>query len=406
MFYQRKQCIIKKRTNIPRGGANTVRGGYREGAGRKPIKNKRIAKNIYLPEDLLTKIENLKIEDGTSFSKKCVHLIGEALENYSTKEEKLKKKLKFIDLFAGIGGIRQGFEDENTVSVFSSEWDKFAQKTYEANYGELPTGDITQVEAKNIPEHDVLLAGFPCQPFSMIGKREGFEHETQGTLFFDVLRIVQYHMPKMLLLENVTGLLTIQNGETFKLIKKSLEEAGYNIFAEVLDAQNFGLPQVRKRVVIVGFRHDLGITSFDFPKGDTSYRKPIREILEGDVDGYSISTHLQGSYLFKKDDGKPQIVDKSSDIQVKTLVASYHKIQRLTGTFVKGGETGLRLLSELECKRLMGFSDDFIIPVSRTQMYRQFGNSVAVPMIKAVADEMKKVVNNVEQTTKQLELFV
>lgn len=383
-----------------------MRGGFRKGAGRKKAQKKRIAKNIYLPEDLLNKVENLSQKDGTSFSQKCVHLIEEAVEQYKIKEDKLKNKLKFIDLFAGIGGIRKGFEDENTKAVFSSEWDKFAQKTYEANYGEMPAGDITAIEAKDIPEHEVLLAGFPCQPFSMIGKREGFKHETQGTLFFDVLRIVQYHMPKMILLENVTGLLTIQKGETFRIIKKSLEEVGYNIFSEVLDAQDFGLPQVRKRVVIVGFRKDLEITSFDFPKGDPSYRKPICEILEGDVEGYSISKHLQGSYLFKKDDGKPQIVDKNSDIQVKTLVASYHKIQRLTGTFVKGGDTGLRLFSELECKRLMGFSDDFVIPVSRTQMYRQFGNSVAVPMIKAIADEMKKALNNVDQTPKQLELFV
>lgn len=168
-----------------------------------------------------------------------------------------------------------------------------------------------------------------------------------------------------------------------------MEEAGYRVFSDVLDAQNYGLPQVRKRVVIVGFRDDLGITQFTFPKGNISEKKTIGEILETDVDGYSISKHLQENYLFKKDDGKPQLVDKNSKIQVKTLVASYHKIQRLTGTFVKGGETGVRLFSQLECKRLMGFPDDFIVPVSRTQMYRQFGNSVAVPMMKSVADEMK-----------------
>ncbi|HEM5163991.1 TPA: DNA (cytosine-5-)-methyltransferase, partial [Streptococcus suis] len=206
----------------------------------------------------------------------------------------------------------------------------------------------------------------------------------------DVLRILKYHMPKMFLLENVPGLLTIQNGETFKIILQSLEELGYSVFYDVLDAQNFGLAQVRKRVVIVGFHPDLAITSFAFPQGNPEKKVPVSSILEDNPTGYAISEHLQKSYLFKKDDGKPQIVDTHSTIQVKTLVASYHKIQRLTGTFVKGGETGIRLLSELECKRLMGFPDDFIIPVSRTQMYRQMGNSVAVPMMRAVANAMKE----------------
>lgn len=298
--------------------------------------------------------------------------------------------LRIIDLFAGIGGIRRGFEDENTKCVFSSEWDKFAQKTYQANYGEIPAGDITVIEASEIPEHDVLLGGFPCQPFSKIGKREGFEHPTQGSLFFDILRILQYHQPDMFLLENVPGLLTNDGGKTFAVIQESLEEVGYNLFYEVLDAQDFGLAQVRKRIIMVGFHKSTGVDHFKFPKGDPKQRVPVGSILENDPKGYTISKHLQENYLFKKDDGNPQIIDKDSIEQAKTLVSTYHKIQRLTGTFVKGGETGLRLLSELECKRLMGYPDDFIIPVSRTQMYRQMGNSVAVPVIKAVADEMKK----------------
>ncbi len=302
-------------------------------------------------------------------------------------------ELTFIDLFAGIGGIRKGFESRRTKCVFSSEWDRYAQKTYQANYGDLPYGDITQIDAKDIPNHDILLAGFPCQPFSTIGKRQGFEHATQGTLFFDVLRILKYHMPKMFLLENVQGLLTIQKGETFKIILNCLSEAGYDVYHELMNAKDFGLPQTRKRVIIVGFRKDLNIKDFKFPKsaGKTTY---INEILEDNPSGYSISKHLQQSYLFKKDDGRPQIVDKSSEIQIKTFCASYHKIQRLTGTFVKGGETGLRLLSELECKRLMGFPDDFKFPVSRTQMYRQIGNSVCVPMIRAVAKKMLQAYDN------------
>lgn len=303
-----------------------------------------------------------------------------------------REELRFIDLFAGIGGIRKGFECSNTRAVFSSEWDKFAAATYKANYNELPHGDITQIDEREIPKHEVLLAGFPCQPFSNIGRREGFSHATQGTLFFDVLRILRHHMPQMFLLENVSGLLSIQKGEAFKTIHASLCELGYDVHWDELDAQNFGLPQIRRRVIIVGFHPDFQIKKFKLPLSNESCRKPINEILEQGKTGYEISKHLQKSYLFKKDDGRPQLVDTNSKIQVKTLCASYHKIQRLTGTFVLDGPTGIRLFSELECKRLMGFPDDFIIPVSRTQMYRQFGNSVAVPMIRAVADAMKSAI--------------
>lgn len=297
--------------------------------------------------------------------------------------------IKFIDLFAGIGGIRTGFEDWNTKCVFSSEWDKFAQQTYEANFNIKPAGDITTINEKDIPNHDVLLAGFPCQPFSMIGKREGFSHATQGTLFFDILRILTEHRPKAFLLENVPGLLTIQNGATFRTIKEALEDIDYKVHYQVLDASDFGVPQIRKRILIVGFRKDLGIENFSFPKPHKK-KEVIKDYLEDNPTGYTISKHLQQSYLFKKNDGKPQIVDRNSEIQVKTLVSTYHKIQRLTGTFVKGGDTGLRLLSELECKNIMGFPSDFHIPVSRTQMYRQFGNSVAIPVIRAVSKEIKK----------------
>lgn len=304
-------------------------------------------------------------------------------------------KIKFIDLFAGIGGIRLGFEGQSndTECVFSSEWDKFAQKTYQANFGVKPYGDITKVKASSIPHFDVLLAGFPCQPFSSIGKREGFAHKTQGTLFFDVLRILKYHQPKAFLLENVQGLLTIQHGQTFKIIIDSLKDAGYLVYWKLLNASDFGLAQSRKRVIIVGFRQDIDCTSFVFPTGNGKYIY-VKDILEDNPTGYSISKHLQKSYLFKKDDGHPLIVDKSSKCLAKTLNASYHKIQRLTGTFVKGGGTGIRLLSKTECLRLQGFPDDFKMPVSRTQMYRQLGNSVAIPMIEAVSSNMKAVLEN------------
>ncbi|MCK2158631.1 DNA cytosine methyltransferase [Exiguobacterium sp. 17-1] len=299
------------------------------------------------------------------------------------------KKYKFIDLFAGIGGMRLAFTDEDSECVFSSEWDRFSQQTYEANFGEKPHGDITLIPENEVPNHNILIAGFPCQPFSNIGKREGFSHKTQGTLFFDVLRILKEKQPESFLLENVVGLLTIQKGEAFRIIQNALIEIGYTVYYKVLDSVDFGIPQNRKRIYIVGFRNDLKVNSFEFPSGN-SLKEPINKYIEWGAAGYSITKKTQENYLFKKDDGRPQIIDETSEFPVKTLVASYHKIQRLTGTFVRDGETGLRLLSEKECKSIMGYPKDFVIPVSRTQMYRQFGNSVAVPVVREIAKEMKK----------------
>ena len=295
---------------------------------------------------------------------------------------------KFIDLFAGIGGTRIAFENAGGECVFSSEWDKHSQKTYEANFGEIPHGDITKIDENKIPDFDVLVGGFPCQPFSSIGKRQGFLHAAQGTLFYDVLRIINNKKNSAFLLENVPGLVSHDNGRTFQVILDSLEEAGYKVFSKVLDASNFGVPQFRKRIYIVGFRKDLlKDKAFSFPAGNME-KSYINDFLEEGVSGYSVSKHLQKNYLFKKDDGRPKIVDKSSKLQVKTLVSTYHKIQRLTGTFVKDGETGLRLFTVNECKAIMGFPKDFKVPVSRTQMYRQFGNSVAIPVVEAVAKQM------------------
>lgn len=313
-------------------------------------------------------------------------------------------KIRFIDLFAGIGGIRLGFEDEQTECVFSSEWDKFSQKTYEANFGEVPHGDITEIEASDIPKHDILLAGFPCQPFSKIGKREGFKNATQGTLFFDIVRILDHHKPAAFLLENVTGILSDDGGKTIQVIMGALDELGYDASYEILNSADFGLAQNRRRVLFVGFLKELNV-DFQYPVGN-SKKVPISDILEFGIEGYGISEHLQKSYLFKKDDGKPQIVDSESMIQANTLVASYHKIQRITGTFVKDGSTGLRLLSKNECLKLQGFPLDFSIPVSRTQMYRQLGNSVSIPVVKAVADEMKKILREKMQECENQQLVL
>ncbi|MEK7571430.1 MAG: DNA (cytosine-5-)-methyltransferase [Patescibacteria group bacterium] len=311
-------------------------------------------------------------------------------------ENKDNYKFTFIDLFAGIGGTRLGFKEAGGKCVFTSEWDESCKKTYEANFGENPHGDITKIKAEEIPEFDILVAGFPCQPFSSIGKRQGFMHATQGTLFYDILRILRdkkSHLgPKAFLLENVQGLTTHDKGNTLNTIRKSLDELGYKVFYQVLDSANFGVPQHRKRIYIVGFRKDLFGEDIEFRYPQTNNRESyINEFLEENVDGYSISKRLQETYLFKLDDGRPHLVNKESRIQIKTLVASYHKIQRLTGTFVEDGPTGIRLFTQNECKAIMGFPKGFKIPVSRTQMYRQMGNSVAVPVVEAVAKEMVKI---------------
>jgi DNA (cytosine-5)-methyltransferase 1 len=234
-----------------------------------------------------------------------------------------------------------------------------------------------------------LLAGFPCQPFSTIGQRAGFKHVTQGTLFYDVLRIISAKRPTSFLLENVKGLVSHDKGNTFETIKKCLSKEGYELHFQILDSADFGVPQVRKRIYIVGFDKSKfkGDIEFNWPSPSRK-RVGIGKFVEKNIEDRPISKHLQRSYIFKVDDGRPEIIDQNSDFPVKTLVASYHKIQRLTGTFVADGPTGLRLLSTNECKAIMGFPKSFKIPVSRTQMYRQMGNSVAVPVVRLVASQM------------------
>ncbi len=318
-----------------------------------------------------------------------------------------KRKFTFIDLFAGIGGTRIAFEKAGGECVFSSEWDSACQKTYQANFGELPHGDITKIDEKDITDFDILVAGFPCQPFSSIGKRQGFMHATQGTLFYDILRVLKHKKnglgAKAFLLENVPGLTTHDDGKTFKVILGALEDIGYKVFHKILNGGDFGVPQQRKRIYIVGFRKDLADDiEFQFPEG-TAKKAYVCDYLEENVEGYSISEHLQNSYLFKIDDGRPILVDKNSKVQVKTLVSTYHKIQRLTSTFVKDGPTGIRLFTANECKAIMGFDKDFIIPVSRTQMYRQMGNSVVVPAVTAVAKAIAKKLQDIKIAGKEVE---
>ena len=310
-------------------------------------------------------------------------------------KKRSKKNFKFIDLFAGIGGIRLGMEDAGGKCVFSSEWDPHAQKTYKHMFGEEPSGDITKVAYDEIPKFDVLTAGFPCQPFSSIGKREGFNHETQGTLFHEILKILDHHRPSACILENVKGLTHHKSGEedTLEIIYNKLDEHGYYPQIKLLDASKFGVPQYRERVFIVGFRKDDHFRAswrFKWPVESEVTATLGNDIIQSGVEGYSISQHLQNSYIYKKDDGRPRVLipGDCSDVTLNTLVSTYHKIQRLTGTFVQDGPTGLRLLSVQECLDIMGFPTGFDIPVSRTQAYRQLGNSVAVPVVREVAQSV------------------
>ena len=320
----------------------------------------------------------------------------------SAKRVYSNREFRFIDLFAGVGGMRLALEASGGTCVFSSEWDIHAQKTYAANFGEVPKGDITKIETKDIPKFEILSAGFPCQPFSSFGKRAGFKHKTQGTLFFDVLRIIEAKKPHAFILENVKGLMNHDKRRTMETILGALDAAGYEVKHAILNAANYGVPQHRERVYIVGFRRAKFGKDPDFRWPSEKAKKVgIGKFIEKDVEGHSISKHLQRVYIYKKQDGRPEVVTAKTKTPAKTLVASYHKIQRLSGTFVKDGPTGLRLLTPSECKAMMGFPKTFKIPVSRTQMYRQMGNSVAVPVVSEIVREMIATFNSLEISNKK-----
>lgn len=296
--------------------------------------------------------------------------------------------MRTIDLFAGIGGIRQGFSKIFDLDVvFSSEIDKFAQQSYFLNYKELPAGDITKIKEEDIPQHDLLLAGFPCQAFSNAGLKRGFE-DTRGTLFFDVARIIKYHKPKIVFLENVKGLLSHNKGETFKTILNVLEELEYKVFYKVLNAKDFGVPQNRERVYIVCFREDI---DFEFPVGDK--KSKVGDILDKVIDSKTIiSDRLWEGHQRRLAEHKEKgngfgyrIFDEESEY-TSTLSARYYK----DGSEILIRRNGNpRKLSVRECARLQGFPENFLIGVSDTQAYKQFGNSVCVPVIEAIAKKVK-----------------
>ena len=317
----------------------------------------------------------------------------------------------FIDLFAGIGGMRIAFEAAGGRCVYSNEWNKYSQKTYFANFGEIPDGDITKVDAVEIPDHDILVAGFPCQPFSIagvskkqsLGRATGFEDKTQGTLFFDVCRILKEKRPKAFMLENVKNLCSHDRGRTFKVICESLTELGYIFFYKILDGQNY-VPQHRERILIVGFDKERFGDNIDFVFNITPVEpKPvIRDILEHNVDDkYTLSdklwTYLQDYAAKHKAAGNGFGYGIASpDGIARTLSARYYK----DGSEILIAQDGKnpRRLTPRECARIQGFPDSFKIPVSDTQAYRQFGNSVVVPLMTDVA---KLVVEKMEILSSQ-----
>lgn len=333
-----------------------------------------------------------------------------------------KQKYKSIDLFAGIGGIRLGFEkafSDAIETVYVSEWDEYAQKTYSLNFNDSfdIAGDITKVAESDIPAFDICLAGFPCQAFSLAGKRMGFDDDykgmCRGTLFQDVVRICEYHKPKVIFCENVKGLTIHDKGRTFKIIKNAFEQIGYNVFSQVLNSKDFGVPQNRERIYIVAFRKDIDSSDFRFPVGTNSATK-IRDIMEEKT--VSVKYYLSTTYLDTLVKHKKRHEEKGNGFgyEIRDLNSQAGAIvcggmgrernlivdKRLKDftpiTHIKGevNRKGIRKMTPREWARLQGFPDDYKIELADTHMYKQFGNSVTVNVIEAIAQEIFIILKN------------
>ncbi len=369
-----------------------------------------MSKQIHIRlEDTLYKALSVYTETSGQSVQDCISgAVMQMLNKQNSSTVNPDAPFTFIDLFAGIGGMRLAFEEAGGHCVYSNEWNKYSQQTYFANFGEQPDGDITQVEASSIPDHDVLVAGFPCQPFSIagvskkqsLGRATGFEDKTQGTLFFDVCRILKEKRPKAFMLENVKNLCSHDRGRTFKVILESLDELDYEVFHQVIDGQNF-VPQHRERILIVGFDRKRFGKDIQFNFDITPvYPKPvIRDILEPEVDKkYTLSdklwTYLQ-NYAAKHKaagNGFGYGIAPLNGVS-RTLSARYYKDG--SEILIEQDGSNPRKLTPRECARLQGFPDTFKIPVSDTQAYKQFGNSVVVPLManvaKLIAHEIEKM---------------
>ena len=316
--------------------------------------------------------------------------------------------LKFIDLFSGLGGFRIALEDKNCKCVFSSEIDKFVCDVYEKNFNERPKGDITKIESEDIPDFNILCAGFPCQPFSIGGLRKGFE-DTRGTLFFEVARILKDKKPEAFILENVKGIVNHDNGNTLKVILNTLNELGYKYSYKVLNALDYGIPQNRERWYCVGFREDLNINIRDENGKDLIFPKKkklevyIEDIIDKNVIGHEITEIARNNINLHIN----KIKSKNSYNSNRFIVANEIRPSRCSfrnnGTFpcftAKMGTGGNnvpviveynRKVTVKECLKVMGFPEGFIIKDNYNQSYKQIGNSVVVPIIKDIADNVKK----------------
>lgn len=332
------------------------------------------------------------------------------------------EKLKSIDLFAGIGGIRLGFDqafNKDIETVFVSEWDEKAQQTYRTNFTESIeiSGDITKIDEKVVPSFDICLAGFPCQAFSLAGAKKGFSDDykgmSRGTLFFDVARICSYHKPKVIFCENVKGLTIHDKGRTFDIIKGTLTEMGYTVHESVLNSKNYGVPQNRERIYIVAFRNDIDSTSFSFPL-PTDSSKRIKDIIEENP--VSVKYYLSDVYMEtlrrhrarheSKGNGFGYEIRDWEDIagaivcggmgRERNLLIDKRQTDRTPVTKIKGqvNTEGIRKMTPREWARLQGYPDTFTLPVADVHLYKQFGNSVSVPVIKAIAENIKAVLKN------------
>lgn len=327
-----------------------------------------------------------------------IKTISDNITKKFSKESRLKSSFTFIDLFAGIGGMRLGFEASGGRCVFSSEWDENAQKTYFANFGEVPHGDITKIKEVDIPKHDVLIAGFPCQAFSIAGERRGFE-DSRGTLFFDVARIIKFHKPGAFLLENVKGLLNHDNGKTFEVIIGTLNELGYETSWKVLNTMDHGnVPQTRERIYIVGFnKRKFKKIDFDFPL-KKELKTKVTDLLDRKVpemfyyDKYPIYKQL-----------KKEMANEGVVYQWRRKYVRENKSNvcpTLTANMGTGGHNvplvkvadRIRKLTPKECSRFQGFPENYYLPkfLSNSHLYKQFGNSVSVPVIERIAKEIVK----------------
>ncbi len=319
------------------------------------------------------------------------------------------KGFKYIDLFAGIGGFHLAMSSFGAECVFASEWDSFAAKVYETNFGIKPFGDITKIDESDIPEHDILCGGFPCQAFSISGKQMGFE-DTRGTLFFDIARIVKHHKPKILFLENVKNLAKHDKGNTLKTIVKTLHDLNYTVKYRVLNASDFGLPQNRERIFIVCFRNDLSVNNFSFPN-PIGKSVSLNDILEENPKAKIITRtdiKFHKSFVPQRNIfGELELPNKPVQIGIVNKGGQGERIYSTYGHACTlsaygggaGSKTGiysvdgvLRKLSPRECARVQGFPDSFKIDTIQGQAYKQFGNSVAVNVLKEIIKEIIKVI--------------